>query len=357
MTIWNSRKLMNNNKTFYVWSSDFEEFTGEGILARNFLTNIFKKHNGKVNIKSNNAQYIYFKKKLTKIKSSNYKNNFVNKYLKIFIGISYLIKHNLKGYKTLYINYLPLWNFLIFFLLPKKTYLGPITGGTYILDKKKLGGFVRKYLFPIFFRLSNIIIEKKIKLPIFSTTMLTKYLRKSIVKRSNFNLNLICFSPQKKNNNKDIDYLFYYRIHSNKSNIFLFNLINKLAQDKNKIYVVGDKFPNKNVKNLGNLKRKVLLNYLSRTRFSLNSGENFYSLFALDCISNHVHLFIDKKSYIKKNYFPNNSICIINFNKFTQSCEKIKKIKKTKNYFLYNFTSLKDKKKNLSNCLRKIYNF
>ena len=54
---------MKNNEIFYVWSSDFEEFTGEGVLARNFLTNIFKKYNGKVRIKSNNAEYIYFKKK------------------------------------------------------------------------------------------------------------------------------------------------------------------------------------------------------------------------------------------------------------------------------------------------------
>ena len=345
---------MNNNKVFYVWSSDFEDFTGEGILARNFLINIFKKYGGKVKIKSNNAEYIFFKKKIKKIKNSNYKNNFVNKYLKIFIGIYYLRRHNYKGYKTLYINYLPLWNFLIFFLLPKKTYLGPITGGIHILNKKKIESFIRKYLFPIFFKLSNIIIKKKFKFPIFSTTMLSNYLTKSIAKKSNFNFNLICFSPQKKNKIKDIDYLFYYRIHSNKSNFFLFNLINKLARDKNKIYVVGDKFPNNSVKNLGNLKREVLLNYLSRTKFSLNSGENFYSLFALDCISNHVHIFVDKKSYIKNNYFPNNSICVVNFNKFTNSYEKIKKIK---HRFSYNFASLKEKKIHLLNSLREIYNF
>ena len=348
---------MKNNKIFYVWASDFEEFTGEGVLARNFLTNIFKKYDGKVRIKSNNAEYIYFKKKLKIINNSIYKNNFVNKYLKIFIGIFYLRKHNLEGHKTLYINYLPLWNFLIFFLLPKKTYLGPITGGTYILDKNNLGGFIRKYLFPIFFYLSNLIIVNKIKLPIFSTSMLSKYLTKSIAKRSHFNLNLICFSPQKQNNNKDIDYLFYYRIHSNKSNDFLSNLINELAKDKNVIYVVGDKFPNKNVKNLGNLKRKVLLNYLSRTKFSLNSGENFYSLFALDCISNQVYLFVDRKNYLKKNYFPINSICKISFNRFSQSYKKIKMIKEIKQHFFCDFNLLKEKKKNLLNSLKKIYSF
>ena len=34
----------------------------------------------------------------------------------------------MKGNKICYINYLPIWNFLIFVVLPKKTILGPITG-------------------------------------------------------------------------------------------------------------------------------------------------------------------------------------------------------------------------------------
>ena len=36
----------------------------------------------------------------------------------------------------MYLNYLPLWNFLIFILLPPKTLLGPITGGSQIQRKK-----------------------------------------------------------------------------------------------------------------------------------------------------------------------------------------------------------------------------
>ena len=34
-----------------------------------------------------------------------------------------------KNKEICYINYLPLWNFLIFILLPPKTILGPVTGG------------------------------------------------------------------------------------------------------------------------------------------------------------------------------------------------------------------------------------
>jgi hypothetical protein len=56
---------------------------------------------------------------------------------------------------------------------------------------------------------------------------------------------------------------------------------------------------------------------------------------------------LTKKVTLKKNYFPNNSICVVNFNKFTNSYEKIKKIKKIKHHFSYNFASLK-KKENIS---------
>ena len=228
------------NKIIYAWSSDFEEFTGEGILARNFVNKILGTYLGKIKIKikTNNSEYIFFKNKIKKIKRSKYNNNFTNKYLKLFFGILYLRKYNSKGYKTLYINYLPLWNFLIFFLLPKSTFLGPITGGKYIIKKYNFNSLVRRFIFPFFYKISSTILKKKIQI-CFSTKMLKNFLPNKIIKKSIFEVNLICFEPKKKK--KDIDFLFYYRIHSNKSNYYLLNLINKLA-DKKKIFIVGDYF-------------------------------------------------------------------------------------------------------------------
>ena len=40
-------------------------------------------------------------------------------------------KQCLKGNKTCYVNYLPMWNFLVFLILPPSTLLGPITGGAH----------------------------------------------------------------------------------------------------------------------------------------------------------------------------------------------------------------------------------
>lgn len=344
------------NNIIYAWSSDFEDFTGEGILARNYLNKVLGNYKVKIKIKSNNSEYVIFNNKIKKIRSSKYKNNFVNKYIKLFLGILYIRRYNARGYKTLYINYLPLWNFLIFLFLPKNTYLGPITGGKYIVKSLTFNAVVRKYMFPILFKLSSLILEKKNINLLFSTNMLKDYLTNKILKNSIFELNLICFEP-KRRKKKDIDFLFYYRIHANKSNYFMSKLINRLADNKKKIYVVGDKFPNHEVKNLGNIKRELVLEYLSRTKFSLNSGENFYSLFALDCISNHVTLFVDKKSYVKKNYFLDKNIYPLNLNKFSISYETIcKKIIKQKIFF-NNFTLINKKKKYLVNNLKNLINF
>lgn len=344
------------NSIIYVWSSDFEEFTGEGILARNYLSKVLSDYKGKIRIKSNNSEYIIFKKKVKKIRSSKYKNNFINKYIKLFLGILYIQRYNAKGYKTIYINYLPLWNFLIFWFLPKNTFLGPITGGKYVVKRLSFNSLVRKYLFPILFKFSSSILEKKNINLYFSTKMLKKFLTNKIIKKSIFEVCLICFEPRKRKK-KNIDFLFYYRIHSNKSNYFLFHLINKLAEDNKKIYVVGDHFPNDKVKNLGNIKRELVLRYLSRTKFSLNSGENFYSLFALDCMSNHVTLFVDKRSYIKNNYFLNKNIHVLNFNKFIQSYKIIIQKTNQQKIFFNNFTLINKKKMNLVKYLKNKINF
>ena len=35
---------------------------------------------------------------------------------------------------------------------------------------------------------------------------------------------------------------------------------------------------------------------LSKSKYSIGSGENLYTLFALDCINNNVKIFIDKNT-------------------------------------------------------------
>ena len=71
-----------------------------------------------------------------------------------------------------------------------------------------------------------------------------------------------------------------------------------------------EKNKNKNITNLGNISKKDLYNILQKTKYSLLSAENIYSFFAIDCLSNGVHVFYHNASKplinLKKNMTPLN---------------------------------------------------
>ncbi len=131
-------------KKIYYWASDNKENSGKGILALNFLKLLKLKY----------KNYLFIN-----INKYKYKNNFIYNYLFPFFGVFKLWKHHINNEKICYINYLPIWNFLLLILLPKKTILGPITGTNdknhliYVI-LKYLGIFIlkvqkKKYYFPI----------------------------------------------------------------------------------------------------------------------------------------------------------------------------------------------------------------
>ena len=124
-------------KKIYYWASDYSEISGEGRLARLFIQKLLKvnKNIRMISIKSN---FI----KNTQKNKNELDNPIIHNYLGPIIGIIKLWKHFLKADKICYINYLPLWNFLIFILIPPKCILGPITG---TIDPEK------KISFKIFF--------------------------------------------------------------------------------------------------------------------------------------------------------------------------------------------------------------
>ncbi len=127
--------------------SDFSDNTGEGILANHFirlLLNKYKSH--KIEIKTFDRTYTNINNKFKNNKM--FKKNFIHKYIEPFYGVWYLWKNY--NNKIVYVNYLPLWNFILLFLLPKKTILGPITGGVYD-DKVQNFNFFLENIFLIFF--------------------------------------------------------------------------------------------------------------------------------------------------------------------------------------------------------------
>jgi hypothetical protein len=92
--------------------------------------------------------------------------------------------------------------------------------------------------------------------------------------------------------------------------MFNYNFFEKILKKKKEIYIVGDKLTGPNLKNLGYISNKKLVNLLGKTKYTLTSNENIFSLFNIECINNNVKIFADKKNIPKHNVFRNKFIPI-----------------------------------------------
>ena len=103
-------------KKIFAWACDFSSFRGEGILARSFAIDFSKKKKLDIYIKTPENFYHIKKGKLKKITKNNNKNiNFrlLENYFWPIKGILYLWKLYFEKKKIMYLNFMPLWNFLL----------------------------------------------------------------------------------------------------------------------------------------------------------------------------------------------------------------------------------------------------
>ena len=297
-------------KKIFYWCNDIQENSGEGILANKFLKLLKNNYNNYKFINLNR-----FKKK----------NNFLYNYIFPFWGVIKIWRYHFKGYLCCYINYLPIWNFLIFLLLPKKTILGPITGTT---TKKNL---IYKFLVSIgIFVLKN----KKGKFLFSHDQFKNSFLNK---KKNFFNFLFYKFKINYINQKKKFDLVFYFKKNRNKGNFFLINIVKVISQ-KYKIAIIGDYFPNykkKNIKNFGIISRKKANKVISLSKFSLSSRENHYSFFVLDCLSKGLFVFYNKELKINRNLKTNMFLPIdfYNLKKSIKFIDKSLSKKKQKSFF------------------------
>ena len=280
-------------KNIYLWACDYSEVSGEGNLAKLFVKDLRNSHNNKIKV-------VISKRK-------------IYKYFLPFIGILFCWKYYLRKQSVGYINYLPLWNFFIFILLPPKTILGPITGGANYSNANYPNFIIRKFFFPIFYKISEIFLLIRSPNIIFSTELLKKHLFKKTLKNSKFNF-VIKSVKFKKKFKKKIDFIIYYRKHKNKETFFPYKLVQNLILAKKKISIIGDTLNLKGVKNCGTLNNIKTQELQSKARFTIASTENIYSLFILECISNNVKVLVDKK-YRKQITFYKKNFKFIEFNK------------------------------------------
>lgn len=261
---------------YVLWCCDYDEGSGEGQLARQFVKKKFK---------------------LKKIKLLKPAHRFLfSDYIYPFYGIFILWLYFFKSKKIVYINYLPLWNFLIFLLAPPSTTFGPLTGSVQINKISGIKSLIRFYLFPKFYKLSLLILKKRNCKLVFASNILLKFLDKKQIKNSEMNFIFKNAKIKKlKKRQKKFFLIIYYRNHENKFFKHHFVLIKKLLKQKKKILVFGDEINILNIKSLGKLKKKQILKFINQSKYTLSGDDNLLSIFNIECLSNNVRVIYNKK--------------------------------------------------------------
>ena len=282
---------MNKRKNLHVWVSDYSENSGEGRLARLFIKKIKKENYYK--------EIILSQKKILR-----------SKYISSFKGIIFCWKKFLNNENICYLNYLPFWNFFLFIFLPPTTLLGPITGGAKFSKKNFSNYIIRKIIFYIFYKISEIFVNLRQKDKIiFSTDLLKNNLSGYTLKKSEFNFVFYNFNYKKKCKKK-IDFLVYFRKHQNKKHFFPIELIKKLLEQDFKIHVVGDKLNLPKIVNHKTISNTKINKLQAIAKYTLASGENLYSFFTVEAISNNMKILVDLNDKIKINFFKRSFIKI-----------------------------------------------
>ena len=87
----------------------------------------------------------------------------------------------------------------------------------------------------------------------------------------------------------------------------------------------GDKLNIFGVQNFGVIGSKFALKLISKSKVAINSGENFYTFFLMDCIKSKTIIVCDKQS--APNQFKKNKlIYLLSYNKRMHSFNALRKI-------------------------------
>ena len=305
-------QLKNSKKKLFVWASDRSNFTGEGNLSRKFICKLEKNYN------------------ITFIKSLNFrKDTFLHKYIEPFFGIYQIWKKYLANKKICYVNYLPMWNFVIFLILPPKTILGPITGGSKKNRNLIFDTLIRSMFFPLFYFLTNIIFLIRYDKIIFSTSLLKRKIFKKLLNKCLFNFVYLFFDIKKKVKKENI-IVIYYKKHATKNYDFLKEIMeNKYLLKRNyKFVCVGEKIKNKKIINKGYLSKNNLNKLLSKARYVFGSQENYFSLFSIEAINHRTRLIFNNIDYKEINLFRSMFLNL-------KEVKKNKKLNNSKKNFLF----------------------
>ena len=293
---WDLKK--NDNNILHSWISDSRHQDGESKLSITFCQEISTAYDLVIIYSPFNKIIIKNKKIISNvIKKKTNKLNYYYKYISPFIGVFFLwYLHFIKRKKVAYINFLPLWNFLLFILLPSRTILGPITGYVYNDKINSLENFLRKFFLPLFMSASIKIINIKFKNVIFATYNLEKFAKK-LSKKYTLNYSSIFINNKSYLEiEKEIDFVIYYRNYNSKKPRFLKLIIEYLSFKGKKIITYGDYFETEfsNIEQKGFIDEKLINNLMNRSKYTIISPENLFSVTFYNALNNRVKIIFDK---------------------------------------------------------------
>ena len=307
------------SNSIYIWASDFRENSGEGKLARLYVQKTLRYKYNYIKVISPDLNYIFKNNKIfkrTKKKKINFNSNFY-KYFYPLIGCVISWYYFISKKNFVYLNYLPLWNFLIFTVLAPKTKIGPITGSK-ILGKDK----IRRFILPLFYKISIFVIYIRNSNVFFATDNLQHYVKKKLPNKE-FNYVLEYLKKEKNSIHiKTNDVVLYFRKHNNKNNNFFKKISKRLVNEGISLITFGDILDVKGVKNLGNIKHKKSIEVIKKSKIAINSSENFYTFFMMDCLNNGTYVLCDKKTLPNK-VLLNKYIIQSDYDKFIITYKKL----------------------------------
>ena len=300
-----------------VLACDFRNSGGEGVLAREYIKNLSKDKSDIIfKVISPSLITKVFSGNIIDEKKTNDHVNYKSFYHKYLLPIIYIFKTNIKfrKEKVIYLNYLPLWNFLIFLFKSKNTELGLVVSTENNIKLNfSMNNLLRIILLPLLEKISIFIIKQRGISNLTCATPISyqKLKNSNIIVRDGFFLPNIDLSQIAKTKKK-YNFCIYFRNHPTRYPSETISIINKLA-DKYKIAVIGEFYndlSNDNIFVFNNLDRYQSLNILNISSTFINIGDNGYSLMSREAIVLGINLIVfspsinieEHANYLKYNY-------------------------------------------------------
>lgn len=282
------------------WAVDFSNIGGEGSLSRAYVSRVLNYYNQKIVVITPQKIYLLKQKRILSIKRNNVsstpmqesKNLFSQRFFYPLIGSWLLFRNKKKFKKRIYLNYVPLWLFPLFLISKIGSFeLGPVVGGIFYWRKERnlTGNLFRVKFMKFFYRLSIFIIRLfKIRITS-SSRSLYKYLKFHNVKVSAHSINLLSYDKKPTNNQeneREYDFILYYRKHQSKYPNFTSTLAKALHNSGYKVCTYGEIIEDSPIDQKGYIKKKKLLKIFSNTKIFINIADNPENLSVFDAISN-----------------------------------------------------------------------